>query len=531
MTPAGWYRDPYGTPGLLRWWDGREWTKETLYEDDDRPSGDPGAPGCAAEAASPPDGSGGPPSGEHAAGAANDRPAGPGERSAPEAATAAEPGTGGEPEAGGRPGPSGVGSGTEPGAETSTAPPAPGAEAAPDAGAAGADSPGDSGADSGVPAADALYDAGAASEPGAVAAGTEPDARTRPVIEPPADADAGMASQAGAEPGTAADAGTGAGSEARPGAETQAWPPPGSGQTWPGPGQGPWPPAPGQAPTGWAPAGAPSAEQAPGAWPPPGQGQGAWPQPGQAPSGTWQQAGQGGWPPPGQVPPPWQYPEPAWGTPPGGRRGLRALLIGGGVVLVLIIAVVIALIASGVGGNTDKSGHSPVTATINDTKAGISYAGLGGAWHRESVGSTGGLARLGFDQGEDAVVMKNYDNGNPYVASAYSGVVPSQAAGSLDTTATALLAVLEPLAYPPHTRQVLSSTAHTVDGHDGWLLEVRFRFPEAKARGWNFRSETAAIMVIDRGNGQPPAEFYVSIPDSHKKQGDLDLLLSSLKVS
>ena len=45
MTPAGWYRDPYGTPGLLRWWDGREWTKETLYEDDDRPSGDPGAPG------------------------------------------------------------------------------------------------------------------------------------------------------------------------------------------------------------------------------------------------------------------------------------------------------------------------------------------------------------------------------------------------------------------------------------------------------------------------------------------------------
>jgi hypothetical protein len=28
-TPSGWYDDPYGTPGLLRWWDGRQWTEET----------------------------------------------------------------------------------------------------------------------------------------------------------------------------------------------------------------------------------------------------------------------------------------------------------------------------------------------------------------------------------------------------------------------------------------------------------------------------------------------------------------------
>ncbi|GAB2825488.1 hypothetical protein GCM10027176_32440 [Actinoallomurus bryophytorum] len=28
-TPSGWYDDPYGTPGLLRWWDGGQWTEET----------------------------------------------------------------------------------------------------------------------------------------------------------------------------------------------------------------------------------------------------------------------------------------------------------------------------------------------------------------------------------------------------------------------------------------------------------------------------------------------------------------------
>jgi len=31
MPPAGWYPDPYGVPGLLRWWDGVTWTQHTHH--------------------------------------------------------------------------------------------------------------------------------------------------------------------------------------------------------------------------------------------------------------------------------------------------------------------------------------------------------------------------------------------------------------------------------------------------------------------------------------------------------------------
>ena len=29
LPPSGWYPDPYGTPALLRWWDGSAWTHHT----------------------------------------------------------------------------------------------------------------------------------------------------------------------------------------------------------------------------------------------------------------------------------------------------------------------------------------------------------------------------------------------------------------------------------------------------------------------------------------------------------------------
>ncbi|MCO5998968.1 hypothetical protein [Actinoallomurus rhizosphaericola] len=198
----------------------------------------------------------------------------------------------------------------------------------------------------------------------------------------------------------------------------------------------------------------------------------------------------------------------------------------------IIITVVAVLLATNVfGGSDDKTGRSPVVATITDAQAGISYPRLGGTWRTETVTPSGTLGKLGFDQGETATVMADFQNGQPYLASVYSGVSTDISTDPLQTKAKTVFAALEPAAYPAHTRQDLASESHPVGGHDGWLLKVRLAFPQAGSQHWNFRTETAALVLVDRGNGQAPAEFYVSIPDSHKRQGDLDLLLTSLKVS
>jgi uncharacterized protein DUF2510 len=302
--------------------------------------------------------------------------------------------------------------------------------------------------------------------------------------------------------------------------------------------------------------------QQPGATPQPWQQPGATPQPWQQPGATpqpWQQPGATPqpWQQPGATPQPWQA-----GPPPSSRSNQKMLwLLGGGGALLLVLILVAALFAAGVFDgdeeplpgpspgatsdppvarpSVDPSGRSPVSGTIEDD--GISYARLGGGWSPETVSSESTFAKkYGFNRGESAVVQDDYEGSSEYLASAYSGRLPSSVSYSgeddLEEAAESLAEMIETEpppngAYPsPHTRQDLESRSYTVSGEDAWLLRFRLDFPQAASRGWNFRSETAVFILVDRGSGERPSVFWVTVPDSHTQGGDLSQLVDSLKV-
>lgn len=254
----------------------------------------------------------------------------------------------------------------------------------------------------------------------------------------------------------------------------------------------------------------------------------------------------------------WQAPAtPGFQTPPSkSNAGLLWGLAGGGaVVVVLIVAVV--LYASGAIGGSGKSSASPgpsgssgpsgtaqssvpaqpggsgtsqVVGTISDTQAGLSYDQLGGKWTMHTPSGT--IAQLGFDKAEEAIVQDNYDGkGDPYVASALSGTLAPALSyggtGQLEATAKAEFAAVEPTAYATHTKEDVDSHAlSTQSGKHGWLYKVKLTFPQAASQNWNWRTETAAIIILDRGSDRPGV-LYISIPDSHQNLGDLDLLVNS----
>jgi hypothetical protein len=272
---------------------------------------------------------------------------------------------------------------------------------------------------------------------------------------------------------------------------------------------------------------------------------------------------QSGWPPPGGGSDwstggqqPWQQQPPANGK---SNAGLMWALIGGGAVVVVLV-VVVALFATGVigggsgtasgsssGGTTATSpeassapgsgggsGKAPVTGTVSDTRAGLSYAQLGPPWQPpQAIRPTSNLGKLGFSRGAIATVQTDYDGPNSsYVASVYSGVLPSTVrSGSLEQAAKNLFTAAYPEAYPtPNTKQDVESKSYTVSGKKAWIYKAQMSFPQAETKGWNFSKETAVVVTVELASGKPPATFYISVPDSHKTQGDIDLLLGSLKA-
>lgn len=162
--------------------------------------------------------------------------------------------------------------------------------------------------------------------------------------------------------------------------------------------------------------------------------------------------------------------------------------------------------------------------TLADREAGLSYHLLPSPW-RKGCPMRDNPVRWSGGEGALAGHVRSEGRTIDWWANACSGVLPARLQdASLAKEATGAAAAIDTDRALSHHRTVTSSTAARVDGRPAWVVRFTVRYP-GQHLAW--RSETGAVVVVTRPDGEPPAVFYASVP-SNLGTMNLKALISSL---
>ena len=163
--------------------------------------------------------------------------------------------------------------------------------------------------------------------------------------------------------------------------------------------------------------------------------------------------------------------------------------------------------------------HAVPDPQLTDTAAGLSYQLLSAPWRRGCPADLNSPT-FNWTAGENTVAGHVSIGGSviDWHGLACSGRLQQQFAyagpADLEPTAIGLVAVLDPAYYGgvPHSRTIENSSAMQVSGHQAWMVKFGLKYPDGASQGLTWSSELGAVAVVDRGAGQFPAVFYVSVP-------------------
>jgi hypothetical protein len=126
--------------------------------------------------------------------------------------------------------------------------------------------------------------------------------------------------------------------------------------------------------------------------------------------------------------------------------------------------------------------------------------------------------------------------GNPWYASACSGLLPQQYAytstADLPQTAMNLVSAFDTAYFGslPHVRATEENSPLQLSGHPGWLVEFQMTYQNAAAQGLAWQTQMGAVEVVDRGAGQPPAVLYVTVPNN-LGTANIGVILASMQLA
>ena len=179
--------------------------------------------------------------------------------------------------------------------------------------------------------------------------------------------------------------------------------------------------------------------------------------------------------------------------------------------------------------------HQPVVTfpRVTDASSGLSYRLLGSPW-RQGCPSDLNTSQFNWTAGERTVAGHVSIGGSSIAwhGLACSGQLqqafPYGGPADLEPTTLSLLGALDPAYYGgvQHYRSTVKSTAIQVSGHQAWMVEFSMNYPDGASQGLTWSSELGAVVLADRGAGQFPAVFYISVPASLGTLKVATLLLS-----
>ena len=177
---------------------------------------------------------------------------------------------------------------------------------------------------------------------------------------------------------------------------------------------------------------------------------------------------------------------------------------------------------------------TPPASVLSDGQSGLSYSQLATPW---TAGCPTSLASaFPWTAGENAVAGQINGGQTTWYGEACSGPLPAQynytGASDLENTATNVASTLGNAYYTAlaHSSSPVLSQPVSVSGHAGWEIEYQLTYTNAAAQGATWTSEEAAVEVIDTGTGNTPVVFFASVPNTLGAT-TVNSLVSSLQLS
>jgi hypothetical protein len=180
----------------------------------------------------------------------------------------------------------------------------------------------------------------------------------------------------------------------------------------------------------------------------------------------------------------------------------------------------------------------PSGGRITDPASGLSYAYLGKKW--KIMANPGPVVPAPQSQkwtsGYQALSQKDYEPGDDWSGSVQAAPwpegMPYSGPPSMRYCLGTYLTGIERYMYePPHEKTITADKAMTVSGRQAWLLEFDMDFtPLSKAKGWKWKKEHGALLMVDMGETRAPALLFASIPDNLGSKATLDKVIASVKI-